>query len=498
MMWTSFALVLLANCGVSQAWDVTSPENSTYYNPILPGWHSDPSCIHVKGTFYCATSSFTAFPGLPIYASKDLINWKQINNIWNRMEQLPAINRKTHDQQDGFFAPNLRYHDGEFFMTCVYAQDRLIGILGTVFRTKDIFGEWSVPVTWDATPSLAIDPDLFWDDDGMVYLTSAGIIQQTININTGAVSNATSIWNGTGAAFPEGPHIYKKDGWCYLLIAEGGTQLGHRISIARSKNISGPYETTGARNPLLTNSNTTEYFQTVGHADLFQDDVGSWWGVALSTRSFGDTLQVVPSLANLTGQQGGSDLLAGVDGVSFVGRRQSHTLFDFSADLNFAPQSFEGEAGITVFYTQMQHIDLGVGLVNDTAPHEGSWQLLLRSTNQTSTVSFTPIPADWPRDGVCRIRLRVQSANDTTYRFPASLVSNPSSLVIMGYASTEVVTAELTNSGSGSLLGIYSTCNGANGDNLTQCPNGEYAYFSRWRYSGLAQEIADGEFVISM
>lgn len=107
---------------------------------------------------------------------------------------------------------------------------------------------------------------------------------QQIDLETGEVTESISIWNGTGLPYPEGPHIYKKDGWYYLLIAEGGTELGHRANIARSRKITGPYESDPS-NPMLSNNDTGEYFQTVGHADLFQDGNGEWWGLALATRS---------------------------------------------------------------------------------------------------------------------------------------------------------------------------------------------------------------------
>lgn len=104
------------------------------------------------------------------------------------------------------------------------------------------------------------------------------------NLDTGEVGEFRVIWNGTGGLAPEGPHIYHKDGWYYLLVAEGGTGLEHMVTMARSENIAGPY-TANPTNPVLTNANTTSYFQTVGHADLFQDPSGNWWSVALSTRS---------------------------------------------------------------------------------------------------------------------------------------------------------------------------------------------------------------------
>lgn len=133
-------------------------------------------------------------------------------------------------------------------------------------------------------PGLTTTAQLFWDDDGSTYIVSAHSTLQTIDLETGETSEPITLWNGTGGASPEGPHMYKKDGWYYLLIAEGGTELGHRASIARSKNLTGPWEENPA-NPFLTNAGTDELFQTVGHADLFQDEAGNWWGMALSTRS---------------------------------------------------------------------------------------------------------------------------------------------------------------------------------------------------------------------
>ena len=281
----SSLLVLIGTSKTITASSNISP-NSTYYNPILPGWHSDPSCINVNNTYYCATSTFEAFPGLPIYASKDLINWKHISNAWNRKAQLPGINLETPQQQAGMFAPNLRHHNGLFYLTCVYAGINTTSeINGTIFTTPDPYNDsaWSLPFVWEA-PNRTIDPDLFFDDDGATYLTWSGIGLQTLDLANGELSEIESIWNGSSGTFTEGPHLYKKDGYYYLLAAEGGTQLGHMATIARSKNIKGPYESNPA-NPILTNTNTSELFQTVGHADLFQDADGNWWGIALSTRS---------------------------------------------------------------------------------------------------------------------------------------------------------------------------------------------------------------------
>ncbi|KAL4934631.1 glycosyl hydrolase [Aspergillus undulatus] len=266
----------------------SAAENSTYTNPILPGWHSDPSCVFVPeedNTFFCATSLFLTTPGLPIYASKDLVNWKLVGHAVTRVSQVPEIaNSTSQTQQDGLWAPTIRYREGKFYLLTSYVSMYPgFSFQGLLFTTEDIYSDeaWSEPLHFEIGD---IDPDIFWDEDGIAYVSYAGVSQTTLNLETGATGSSYRIWNGTGAGLPEGPHIYKKDDWYYLCIGEGGTELGHQQVIARSKNVKGPFEGYSG-NPILTNANTTEYFQTVGHADLFQDGNGNWWGVALATRS---------------------------------------------------------------------------------------------------------------------------------------------------------------------------------------------------------------------
>jgi len=152
-----------------------------------------------------------------------------------------------------------------------------------LFTTTDLFDDtaWSDPVRVE-NPANDIDPDIFWDDDGKVYMAVAGGIWiSEIDVKTGAAMERFRVWNGTGDRNLEGPHLYRKDNWYYLLIGEGGTETNHSVTMARSRNIRGPYEGYG-NNPVLTAKNTAEYFQTVGHADLFQEADNNWWGVALS------------------------------------------------------------------------------------------------------------------------------------------------------------------------------------------------------------------------
>ena len=256
-----------------------------FQNPILPGFYPDPSICRVGDDFYMVNSTFGYFPGVPIFKSKNLVNWKQIGYVLSRKEQLPLAKAKT---TEGIFAPTIRYHDGLFYMITTNFSDK-----GNFYVTaKDPAGEWSDPI-WIETPG--IDPSLYFDESGKVYVISTqnwgaiknGIVMSEIDIKTGKLlTPPVTIWKGTGGRYPEGPHTYKKDGFYYLMIAEGGTEYGHSVTIARSKNIWGPYESNPA-NPILTHANAkgeSNPIQGVGHADLVQTNDGSWFLVALGFR----------------------------------------------------------------------------------------------------------------------------------------------------------------------------------------------------------------------
>jgi len=251
-----------------------------YKNPIIPGFNPDPSICRVGEDYYLVTSSFEYFPGLPIYHSKDLINWRQIGHCLTRDSQLPL--RKA-PASAGLFAPTLRYHDGLFYVICTNVSGG-----GNFYCTAtDPAGPWSEPI-WVAINS--IDPEIFWDDDGQTYFVTQGnegIRVTPIDVKTGKVLGAERlVWGGIGGRFPEAPHIYKKDGYYYLLIGEGGTEYMHSATIARSRQIYGPYDSCPL-NPILTHANRkgqASRIQGIGHADLVQAHDGSWWMVFLGFR----------------------------------------------------------------------------------------------------------------------------------------------------------------------------------------------------------------------
>lgn len=245
--------------------------------PVIPGMASDPSVVRVGTDYYLVTSTFEYFPGVPVYHSRDLIHWRIIGHALARPTQLPLI-RLT--RNGGIWAATIRYHDGTFYMVTTLKTEAG----GNFFVTaKDPAGPWSEPVKLDQG---GIDPSLFFDDDGRVYLTTGGgdcgarICQSEIDVKTGQrLSDIKPLWNGTGGSSPEGPHLYKINGSYYLMIAEGGTEYGHMETVARSRSPWGPYEA-NPRNPILTHRNfKASPFQATGHADLVQAQDGSWWAV---------------------------------------------------------------------------------------------------------------------------------------------------------------------------------------------------------------------------
>lgn len=272
----------------------SSLANRTYHNPILPGWHSDPSCAfaaHLDNTLFCATSSFLDFPGLPIHASHDFVHWKLASNAINRATQVPGFSTSLLGQGLGIFAPTLRLHEGIFYLITVFINpdtpDSAINF--SVFTSTDPRDEttWSDAIHIDTPGGLrAIDPDIFWDDDGRIVMAFANspVKASYIDLATGKASAPFDLWAGTGGIHAEGPHLLRKDGYYYLIVAEGGTQLGHETTVARSRTLEGGNWEQMPSNPLVSAAGTDNFFQTVGHSDLFQDGQGNWWGVALTTR----------------------------------------------------------------------------------------------------------------------------------------------------------------------------------------------------------------------
>ena len=268
--------IILAMTSIAAA---AQPQHFGYSNPVIPGFNPDPSVCRVGDDYYLVTSTFQYFPGVPVYHSKDLIHWKQIGNCLTRKSQLDLKNANC---SGGIYAPTIRYHDGTFYMVTTNVSGK-----GNFFvTTTDPAGEWSDPIWLEQG---GIDPTLYFED-GKTYMVSNprnGLYLCEIDINTGKqLTESKLLWQGDGGRYPEAPHIYKKDGWYYLMIAEGGTEYGHSITIARSRDIYGPYES-NPDNPILTNFSRlgqTKEIQGTGHGDLIEDQEGMWWIVFLGFR----------------------------------------------------------------------------------------------------------------------------------------------------------------------------------------------------------------------
>lgn len=287
--------------GKDDVYKTISKSDDEYLNPILAGFYPDPSVCRVGEKFYLVNSSFVYFPGLPIFESTDLVNWKQIGNIIDRKEQADfsgaGISR-------GMYAPTIRYNKGTFYVICTNVSDGG----NFIVTAKNPQGPWSNPA-W--IPGVnGIDPDLFFDEDGKVYITHNGPPPNNISLHDGhraiytfeydiekhkIVSESKLIVNGgTDMAkkpvWIEGPHIFKKDGFYYLLCAQGGTGYNHSEVVFRSKNVYGPYESY-ENNPILTQThldpNRKNEISTTGHADFVQLPNGDWWSVFLGCRPYG-------------------------------------------------------------------------------------------------------------------------------------------------------------------------------------------------------------------
>ncbi|GAB2557064.1 glycoside hydrolase family 43 protein [Gracilibacillus alcaliphilus] len=271
----------------------------TFKNPIIPGFYPDPSICRVEDDYYLVTSSFEYFPGVPIFHSKDLVHWRQIGHVLDRPEQL---NLDQTPYSRGIYAPTIRYHEGIFYMITTFVVSPTGARRNFYVTATDPAGPWSNPIWLPDAPG--IDPSLLFDDDGKVYYTGnrkppAGqlykkhneIWLQELDTETGKlIGEKYSLWDGAlkNAHAQEAPHLYKINGWYYLIIAEGGTGHTHAVTIARSKSVTGPYEMTET-NPILTHRHLGKQHPivNVGHADIVQTQFGDWWMVCLASRPYG-------------------------------------------------------------------------------------------------------------------------------------------------------------------------------------------------------------------
>jgi alpha-N-arabinofuranosidase len=269
-------------------------------NPIIKGFYPDPSVCRVGEDYYLVNSTFNYFPGVPIFHSKDLAHWHQIGNILEREEQLDV----SADTGTGIYAPTIRYHKGTYYMitTNMYKGGNFI------VTATDPAGPWSAPYFLGEKEAPGFDPSLFFDDDGKCYYVGTRpnpetyryngdmeIWVQEVDLETMKLTGESmAIWKGAlkHAIWPEGPHLYKKDGYYYLLEAEGGTGPGHRVTVSRSKELFGNYEPC-PYNPIMRQEDPDAAIQRCGHGDLVETQDGRWYMVYLCGRTVGDGYSIL-------------------------------------------------------------------------------------------------------------------------------------------------------------------------------------------------------------
>lgn len=272
-----------------------------FTNPILSGFYPDPSICKVGDDFYMVTSTFAYYPGLPILHSKDLVNWETIGFAMDRPEQL---NLDGHGVSRGLFAPSIRYHEGLYYITCT-----LIDTGGNfVITATDPAGPWSDPY-W--LPEVnGIDPSMYFDedkayilynsippDDKSLYSGHRTIRMFAFDVDSMRVTGDEILLVNGGVdisknpVWIEAPHIFKKDGYYYLICAEGGTAYNHSEVVFRSESATGPY-VPWDKNPILTqrhlDPSRPNPITTTGHADFVELENGEWWAVFLGCRPYAD------------------------------------------------------------------------------------------------------------------------------------------------------------------------------------------------------------------
>lgn len=263
----------------------TSPPAEGYRNPVLPGFHPDPSICRWDDGYLLVTSSFTWCPGVPLFRSTDLVNWVRLGHVLDRTSQLDLSITQGWTSL-GVYAPTLRAHDDRLWM--ITTNVTTTGRHTFFVTTDDPAAPWSDPVDVDV---IGIDPDLCWDDAGHCWVHfsggPSGIARCRIDDMTGKVLEGPEpTWSGTGLQYPEAPHLFRRDDTWYLLIAEGGTHTGHAVSIARGPSPTGPWEGCPA-NPIVSHRSMNRPIRNTGHADVVEAPDGSWWMVLLGVRPRG-------------------------------------------------------------------------------------------------------------------------------------------------------------------------------------------------------------------
>ena len=393
-----------------------APLAGMYRNPVRKGMYPDPSIVRVGEDYYMVNSTFVFFPCIPVSHSRDLVNWRVIghaiaNPEWACLEGLEGGR--------GWWAPDISYDGGRFYI-CATLR---LNDAGMVRRRQMVVtsdrpeGPYSKPVFFEED---GIDPSIFHDDDGRHYmLVNRGArIFEIDETATRRLSETTLLYYGSQKRAPEGPHLLKKDGWYYLFLAEGGTGMGHRETVARSRELMGPY-TPSPYGPVIRQWDERALIKRCGHAKPVMTQDGRWYFVYLCGRALDGKWTMMgreTALDPFTWTADGWPLLNGGRGVSTLNalplpphpfetettdwltprppapgtitwddgcvsiagsaypmtdvrcrsvllRRQTDFAFAFSAVL-IVPEGEAFEAGVTGYYDEHSHYTVGLCRMN--------------------------------------------------------------------------------------------------------------------------------------
>ncbi|MBQ8297547.1 MAG: glycoside hydrolase family 43 protein, partial [Ruminococcus sp.] len=478
-----------------------------YTNPIVKGFYPDPSVCFANGMYYMVCSSFQYFPGVPLFESSDLVNWKQIGHCFTRKNQVMLDKIES---SGGVFAATIRYNNGRFYVVTTNATTHQ----NFYVWTDDIRSEWSDPIF---VAQDGIDPSLYFEDGRTYFLSNGtddegngGVVQCEINIETGEKLSASKvIWKGSGGRFLESPHMYKINGDYYLMAAEGGTEYGHMITYARSNSIWGEF-VGYPKNPVLTNRNLGgQILQGMGHGDLVQNPGGDWFIIHLGFRQAGNWAPYhhLGREVFMTPVTFGEDgwFTAGTDGTTaasyeingdFVQEVKELYTFentrwdidwcflrhpheenyqlsdnsvkltgtditldmadsptfigirqrDFRADISCDVTASGGEGGITVYMDENHHYDLAV------RPSDTGYEAVLKLNigDIKHVQSIAPISSD-------SAKLIVRTENHCCSFF----VSENGSESYLGSAQTKYLSPEIASPFTGVIIGLYAVGNGS-------------------------------------
>jgi xylan 1,4-beta-xylosidase len=437
---------------------------TTIHNPILKGFNPDPSILRVSEDYYIATSTFEWFPGVQIHHSRDLINWRLLTRPLDRVSQLNMIG---HHASCGIWAPNLTWDSGAFYLVYTDVKTDAGEIKDTHnygVTAPSIEGPWSEPTYLH---SHGFDPS-FYHEDGRHWVLCmetdyrkgrsrfAGILmQEYLPAEHRLTGPVTKIFKGTSLGFTEGPNLYKKDGWYYLIVAEGGTFLGHAVTVARSRSVTGPYEadpagpvliarkgrcTLGRETALQQVSWTADGWLRVGPVpgraavEVAAPDLPSHPWPAAPIREEFDTSQLPldfqtlriplgPDTLNLVERPGflrlkGRESIGSRHVQSLVGRRQQAFHYRAATCLEFDPAHFKHSAGLICLYDQENLFYLKAGF------EEGLGRMVEIMTRINGTLDFplarpVPIPATGRRVLAVSVDFRCQ------YPFRRALLKLP-------------------------------------------------------------------------